>query len=611
MLFPETKYVERDYQTAALQEIRSLYDNGKKRVLLPMATGLGKTVAFSFLPDYFPELFEQGMLVLVHREELVHQAVQKLESIHRWVPVGIEQAHNRTTGGAHIVVASVQTLGRKDSSRIRKFEGRFGIVVVDEAHHISMGSQYERVLDAFGLTPASTSTNGDLERLLVGVTATPNRHDGRGLAYFFDELATNLDLRWGVENGWLTDIHGYKIDTPADISDVGTSRGDFVISQLEKKVNTHERHDVIVKAYQEYGGNCGLAFCTSIQHAVDLAEAFRICGHDAECVHSKMDHEERVDIIQRYRNGHLEILTNVGIATEGFDVPRIDTLLMARPTKSSLLYQQCIGRGTRPVIELGEFPTAEDRILAIKASEKPFMRVIDFTDNSGKHDLITLPTLFGMTKRYDYEGKSAIETERHIEGQEKIYPTKNLRNALNLADVKVIATTLSMWELAAKDEVGEGLSDFSWIHMQGGSAQLVIPGSLKDKRVSVIRINPDRLGRYNAEMHKLRTFDDNAGVMLPAETIPSTKLYPNKQDAILACDKWVRKTFPGVVTLIYRHARWRNASASDAQRRYVHKLYGQLPPPELTKGEAAQLINRAKAEKVTPVKGKQLTLGDS
>src|SRR5690606_37677160 len=108
-------------------------------------------------------------------------------------------------------------------------------IVVDEAHHVSKGSQYERVLDFFGVGPAvehdGTILSGK-RRLLVGVTATPNRHDGQGLHLFFDDIAANLDIRWGVENGYLVDIIAHRVSTSTDLSGVSTRAGDFAVGEL-------------------------------------------------------------------------------------------------------------------------------------------------------------------------------------------------------------------------------------------------------------------------------------------------------------------------------------------------------------------------------------------
>jgi ATP-dependent helicase IRC3 len=569
-----------------------------------MATGLGKTVCFSYLPDIFPELFDRGMLVLVHREELVEQAADKLARIHQWATIAIEQAHRSAHPSTQLVVASVQTLGRKGSSRINKFRDRFGIVVVDEAHHISVGSQYDRVLRFFGLSDSDWKENdesysnevGGIPRLLLGVTATPNRHDGKGLQHWFDELAFNRDLRWGVENGWLTDIRAVKIKTPVDISTVKTRAGDFAINELEKKVNTHERHDVIVKGFADHGGSRGIAFCTTIQHAVDLAYVFNTHGIEASCVHSKLDDDERHTIIQGFRDGDFRVLTNVGIATEGFDVPEIDTLIMARPTKSTMLYQQMIGRGTRPIIGLNNYDHEQERVEAIKNSDKPHMMVIDYTDNCGKHELVTMPTLFGLTPKFDYHAQSVIKTEQIIEGMERKHPSKDLRVAKNLDDVQVLAKRLSLWDTAAAQEAGLGISPYTWLHRTGNVSQLVVPGALARKRNCIIRVEPDRLGRYVVTAHYPGGWDPNIKAPVRSRTVESKKLYPDRKSAIQGVDKWVNREYPSVLNLISRSGKWRGKLASDPQRSMIRRMYKTDPPPDLTRGQAAVLINQAIAE---------------
>ena len=595
----------RDYQEETLKTVRAYYDDGIGRILIPAATGLGKTITFSYLPDFFPELFERGMLILVHREELVQQAADKFLKVWPWANVQIEQAKNYANPDAPVVVASVQTLGRGGSRRITKFEGRFGIVVVDEAHHITVGSQYDRVLEYFGLTSAPANQNGQTaggngvahapDRLLVGVTATPNRHDGQGLHHFFDEIGPNLDLRWGVENGWLTDIRAVKVDTKTDISDVRTRAGDFALNELDEAVNTHMRNEVIVKGYKDHGGKQAIAFCTTIQHALDLAGVFEGYGVRAECVHSKMEHEDRVRIVEGFRSGDFPVLTNVGIATEGFDVPEIDTILMARPTKSTMLYQQCIGRGTRPIIDLSGYEDAEERIQGIRASEKPHMMIIDYTDNSGNHPLITMPTLFGLTKKFDYKGESVIKAEMIIEELEEKHPTKNVRKGKDLDDVHIIAKTMTLWDVAEDAEVSaKGLSNFTWLNLSNGAAQIVIPGSKIDgKRNVVARVERDRLGRYSVIAHMPSYFDSDRGFRVSSRTVRSTKLYPSKKEAIAGVDKWIERDFHEVTHLLDRRAGWRLKPASDKQVAFLKKRHKVEIPEELTSGQASALIQKA------------------
>ena len=133
-----------------------------------------------------------------------------------------------------------------------------------------------------------------------------------------------------------------------------------------------------------------IAFCVGVKQAYRLAEEFRSYGVEAQAVDGAMDRDERDERIKAFRQSAYPVLTNCMIATEGFDVPDVDTILMARPTKSTPLYTQMVGRGTRPVINPTD-TTAAERCAAIQLSRKPCMRIIDFTDNTGKHPVVTAP----------------------------------------------------------------------------------------------------------------------------------------------------------------------------------------------------------------------------
>ncbi|CAN0114666.1 unnamed protein product, partial [Discosporangium mesarthrocarpum] len=234
--------VLRPYQGAVIKRVRELYESGVRRLLVPLATGLGKTVVFTHLPQAskqskqenaceggrggsgaFPSLSKRGTLILVHRDELVTQAVS---SVRRFLPnltVGVEKGQEIAGPSFNVVVASVQTLGRRVSGkrRLQKYHQSYGgIIVVDEAHHLKAGGMYDTILDHFQV---GSRTGGDTGggRLLTGFTATPNRRaDGLSLRPFFDRSVGGLDLAWGIGNGYLVDIHAFAVRTTTDINQV-------------------------------------------------------------------------------------------------------------------------------------------------------------------------------------------------------------------------------------------------------------------------------------------------------------------------------------------------------------------------------------------------------
>lgn len=602
----------RPYQEEFLKKIERLYHSGVSRLLLVAATGLGKTIAFAFLPQYFPMLAKYGMLVLVHRRELVEQAADKIKWAWPELTVQIEMADRGAVRHADVVVASVQTLGRAGSRRLRKFAGRFGIIVVDEAHHLSKGSQYERVLDFFGVGPNIEADNTLISghrRLLIGVTATPNRHDGQGLHLFFDDIAANLDIRWGVENGYLVDIVAHKVTTSTDLSGISTRAGDFALNELSGAINIRERNDEIVKGFVEQGGKKAIAFCADISHAVELTNTFGDFGIEAHAVHSgnknfEMEQYERIELVEAFRNDRFPVLCNVGIATEGFDAPSVDTILMARPTKSQPLYIQMLGRGTRPSFNPTQ-ETAAERVAAIEQSDKPAMHVIDFTDNAGKHSIITTPRLFGLEQDFDAKSKSIIAAVKTVEALEAEHPGKNLRKAKSLEEIKIVAERISIWDVAETPESVQDITGLHWMEVANDVFQIHVPGSLDnsvisngaEKRDFFIRLEPDRLGRYQATVIKTPVWEDGQ-LIHPKSVAKSDRIHNSKEEAITAVDRYLESAYGGVTNLISRGAKWEKRPATEKQIQYLKRLKVYIPENHtLDRGQASRLIAAAKGQK--------------
>ncbi len=328
----------RPYQQEALD---SIPESGA--YLICMATGLGKSVVFSQVPR------KGRMLILSHRDELVHQPEKYFDC-----SFGIEQA-SEISHGEEIISASVQSLVR----RLEKFKpDNFDVVVVDEAHH-SSAPTYRKIIDYFN------------PRLLLGFTATPNRNDGVGLKEIYQDIIFERDLRWGIENGYLSDIHCLRINIGYDLRRVAIRLGDYAPEALDRAVNIEVANKAVAQAYKLYAKPPCLIFCASVAHAENLANLI----DGAVAVRGG---EDRSDIVKAFSNGEIPCLTNCMIFTEGTDIPSINTVIMARPTKNISLYLQCIGRGTRL------YPGKE------------YMTLIDCVGASDEIDLCTAPSLLGL-----------------------------------------------------------------------------------------------------------------------------------------------------------------------------------------------------------------------
>ena len=340
------RFTLRDYQQEVVDIINTI-DPGSYLVVL--ATGLGKTVIFSHLKR------KGRILVLAHREELLHQAKEKYEMA--GATVGIEQAANESEG-EDIVVASVQSL----KNRLDKFDPEeFDMVITDEAHHATAPT-YRLIYDYFK------------PRLNLGFTATPNRDDGVGLGEIYDKIIYNKDLRWGIENDYLVDITAKKVNIGYDISQVARRMGDYAPGELEKAMNQNKINGAIKEVYDELAVGKTLIFAVSVEHSNSIAE---ILGDKAISVVG--DTQNRDQIVEDFKNGDkYDCMVSCNVFLEGVDIPNVETIIVARPTSNSSLYTQMVGRGLRL------YPGKERLLL------------IDLVGTTGRAALCTAPTLIGL-----------------------------------------------------------------------------------------------------------------------------------------------------------------------------------------------------------------------
>jgi superfamily II DNA or RNA helicase len=354
----------RDYQEEAVQTVIDEARQGVRRQLVVLPTGAGKTIVAAAL-----SVKASGrVLMLVHRDELVQQSVEKFGYIWPEQSIGVVKAE-RDEHDRRVVVASVQTLQHK-RRRDRLDKDEFSLVIVDEAHH-SPAASYRQTLEDLGFLPDPSAG-----RLLLGITATPMRGDGIGLKGVFEKIVYRRSISDLVRAGYLADVKGIRVRTTVDLRKVRTVRGDFQAKDLSLAVDTPRRNEMIVDAYRKHGeGRRAVAFTVDIAHAQHIAEAFREGGFRADWVSGELPIEARRERLRRLREGEIDVLANCQVLTEGWDEPSISCLIMARPTKSTGLYIQMAGRGLRP------YPG------------KDYCLVMDVTDNA--HDICALGTLDG------------------------------------------------------------------------------------------------------------------------------------------------------------------------------------------------------------------------
>jgi superfamily II DNA/RNA helicase len=445
----------------------------------------------------------------------------------------------------------------------------------------------------------------------VGVTATPNRNDGLGLSKFYDEIGVNFDLRYGIEEGYLCDIQAYQVDTGADISGVRVQAGEFVASQIEEATDNEERNNVVVNAYMRYSRGQALAFCGGVQHAHHLAATFAAAGIKARAVDGGTPKHQREEIIQQFSDGEIQVLTNCAVLTEGFDAPRCDTILMVRPIRSTPLYIQCLGRGTRTFPpSIGNHPTKAERLEAIRESEKPAMKLIDFCDIAGSHNIVTLPSLFGMSSALrddnDDQGTFVQEKVRRMEEliEENPHKEQQIREAGSFEEMEVEAKQISVWDVARVSNDVQRMSDLSWMRMGPDTYQLEVPA----ERRFHVRLERDLLDNWQVKVHYPRQHVEGAG-MMDAETRVGRE-FDSLEDAISSVDEKIRSAHKRQWSLMQHSPSWGSGKPSSGQIKFLDRLKVNYPvddkgKPTITKGEASRLISAAKAMQESKRRRKQ------
>lgn len=362
----------RDYQEETIQAVLAARENGVRRQLVSLATGGGKTIIFSELA----KKLNVPTIILAHRDELIQQAVDKLLTVWPQANVGVVKAE-KDEFRQPIVVASVQTLARE--KRLERLAALpWNLMIADEAHHCASRT-WHNIMTRLGFIDINGNTPKD--KLLLGVTATPKRSDGIGLHEIFEEIVYRKSILDLIRAGYLVDLKGVQIMTKVNFGQIKTTRGDFDDHELEDLLNTDNCNSLVVRAYQQYAPNRkAIAFTAGVEHARALSAMFNKAGIPAGWVCGETPVDQRKNTLERFSRGELKVVTNFGIFTEGTDIPSVDCILMARPTKSTALYTQCIGRGART------FPGKSDCL------------VLDVAGVSHRHDICSLSSLFGLSR---------------------------------------------------------------------------------------------------------------------------------------------------------------------------------------------------------------------
>ena len=508
----------RPYQAEAQKKVLQRWKKGITRQLISLPTGCGKTIIFGMLAESLRE-----RLVLAHREELLLQAKQKIRLVYPDADIGILKAQDKSGLDTEICIASVQTATRNTKALA---ERGYKLLICDEAHH-AVSPSYMKIFSRLGFT------EDDKSKLLLGVTATAYRGDKAGLGNLFQEIVFERSILAMMRAGYLCDVKGLSVRTETDISNVHTRTGDLAVDELSDAIDTPERNALIADAYIQHGeGRKGVVFGVKVEHALNLAEAFRKRKIPCAAVWGEMPLEERHDVLKRYAEGKLQVLTNVGVLTEGWDVPETDIIMMARPTKSKGLYIQCVGRGLRI------------------APGKRNCLLIDFVDVARQHKLCGFGTLAGDKPLEVSPKRTLLEAIREAEKAERAKKKYKLASQTEVLDL--FERSHFVWQTIGQNyKLGFGHNTL-WCK--------AVPGGYSAFEVSASE-NPVRLS------------DD----VLPLGY------------AMGICEDHARQT--DSIQNSLKTASWRDDPASDKQKEALQKM-GILFDEDITKGEASDLLSK-------------------
>lgn len=476
--------VPRPYQLACDAEIKAAFEKYQS-ALVVMATGCGKTVQFGLLAEWWLAARPgERVLILAHRDELIRQAREELKGILGWYP-DVEQAENVASLRANCVVASVQTLFAK--RRLDRFpKDHFSLIVCDECHHFTPQTKtYWNIKEHFD------------KAKLLGVTATPVRGDKNPLGQTFETVCFDYGIQAAVSDGWLVDVEQQFVRVNSlDVTEVDTVKGDFNQGQLSKAMTQDMRvsWEIAASVIEHCKDEPTLIFSCPRPPGEPKGQGEQICDAlnslkpgSAMFLSGETSVEDRRRHLKRYEAGEFPYLIGCSLFTEGFNVPSIANVVMARLTKSIVYYTQAIGRGTRPLRELiaalNACPNASERRAVIAASAKPRVRVFDFVGNSGRHKLISCVDIFAgkisdkarerAKKKLNEGGRAASVMDALDKAEEHEAKLKRAKAKVKTSTEYVNPFEMSDGEVgkkARRDKYGPATPDqFEWIRSKGGT----------------------------------------------------------------------------------------------------------------------------------------------
>ena len=609
--------VLREYQEEAADAIvHAFQDEGVQRQLVVLPTGTGKTRVFAALPDKLGHGRYDVTLVLAHVNELIDQAVGAFKEAGCWVEK--EKAAERASPMSRIIVGSVQTMTPKRMLEfLERYKGRVRCLVIDEAHR-STSKSYRKIIEMF--------FEHVPDGLLVGFTATPKRTDKVAMGTVYERIVYAMDLDDAIRRAFLVPIEAYSVKTHIDLRAVKTKGADYDQTDLANTINTTGRNRIIVEAYMKViGHRQTIIFAASIPHCVSLRNVLKVAGINARVVWGGMSEKDRKEAFELYEKGVVHALISFGLLVEGVDLKIVEAIVNARPTKSEIVFRQIVGRGLRVhrsiAGRLGPDSTNESRTGLIKASPKTKLIFLDIIDQTGKTNLLTVPSLFGLPAKMDLKGKDPLLVRntykrRKDEGEDESVRADERLQLGGFAEVDLFAqlrldeevsraTTLD-WRQEFEDVHRLRLPAISRARTRSGEVVENYASRLRDSvrtftRAGVadpvgaafheLNIEPSSVESYEMHVDVVQTDGKFEVWRVRDGERKQLGVVDRRAEAFTRAEQWVFKAYPEAARVTKRSAKWRVEPITNFQ---IHRLTKRLGVKQehlpKSKGEASALI---------------------
>ena len=379
----------------------------------------------------------------------------------------------------------------------------------------------------------------------------------------FEKIIYNYSMRDGIKNNYLSDLKGYIVRTKVDLSAVKSQAGDFAPNELEKAVNISTRNQEAFKRWSEKASDRKtIIFCAGVQHSKDVAAMWTENGVKAFHVDANTPKDIRQDIKSKFERGEIQVLTNTGIYTEGFDVADIGCIMLMRPTQSWALHTQIVGRGTR------------------LADGKNDCIIIDVVDNTKRHDICTLPALMALPPLLDLNGESLLDTTERFEDLSDL--RRSLMFSLEEPTVESFETELAEVNLLGLIKLPKEIQKFvtlSWIQLGDDNYEISLGG---DRRAT---ISANAIGEWYLTLKE-------GGVIIKDATIIC-----DLKEAFKKTENAITKFWPDCLSLVKSNARWLKDSVSAKQVSILTRFGVSKDVADgLSKGDASKMIDAIMAD---------------